>query len=96
VASTREMKGTTMTTEDSVTRYVPTYVGKDGMRTLMCAAQGRNTYATEAEAQAWIDAVTKANSADLLRSIWGDNPQFAVRPCACWPGHHDPKGVYFD
>lgn len=81
---------------ESVTRYVATYVNKDGERTLMQPAQGRNTYATHDEAQAWIDAVTANNSADTVRSLWGDNPQFAVRPCPCYPGHFDPQTVWFD
>ena len=80
----------------SVTRYVATYINKDSMRMLMNSAQGRYTYATAAEAQEWIDAVTKVNSADTIRSFWGDNPCFEVRPCDCWPGHFDPKGIYFD
>jgi hypothetical protein len=81
---------------ESVTRYVGTYVKADGMRTLMQAAQGRNTYATAKEAQDWVDAVKSVNSADTIKQIWGDNPRFEVRPCACWPGHFDPKGVWFD
>ncbi len=81
---------------ESVTRYVATYVNKDGERTLMGAAQGRNTYATAAEAREWIDAVTKNNGADLIRSVWGDNPRFEVRPCPCYPGHFDPQTVWFD
>lgn len=80
---------------ESVVRFVATYM-KGADRTLMTAAQGRNTYATAAEAQAWIDAVTTVNSADTIRQIWGDNPRFQVRACDCWPGHFDPKGVYFD
>lgn len=80
----------------AVTRYVGTYVNKGGDRTLMAACQGRNTYATAAEAQAWIDAVTANNNADTLRQIWGDNPRFEVRACACWPGHFDPQGIWFD
>jgi len=81
---------------DSVTRYVPTYVGKDGLRTLMRGAQGRNTFATPEEAAWWLGEVTNYNSAERIREIWGDNPQFEVRPCECWPHHFDPKGIYFD
>jgi hypothetical protein len=80
----------------SVTRYVATYVNRDGMRTLMGAAQGRNTFATETEAQAWIDAVTSNNSTDTVHQIWGSNPQFAVRSCPCYPGHFDPQTIWFD
>lgn len=80
----------------SVTRYVATYVNKDGMRTMMSAAQGRNTHATAAEAQAWMEAVTANNSADTIKQVWGDNPRFEVRPTACYPGHFDPMNVWFD
>ena len=80
----------------TVTRYVATYINKDGQRTLMSAAQGRNTYATAAEAQAWIDAVTHNNSADTIRQTWGDNPRFDVRACPCWPNHFDPQNIWFD
>ena len=64
----------------------------------MHAAQGRYTYATPEEAQAWIDAVytNGNNSPETLRSIWGENPRGAVRPCTCWAGHFDPLGIYFD
>lgn len=83
---------------DTVTRYVATYINRDGMRALMRPAQGRNTYATPEEAQAWIDAVFTSgnNSADTLRSVWGDDPRCEVRPCECYAGHFDPVGVYFN
>jgi len=87
---------TTHFATESVERFVATYVKADGMRTLMGPAQGRNTYATAKEAQDWINAVTANNAADTVRQIWGDNPRFEVRPCPCWPGHFDPKTVWFD
>ena len=82
-------------TNDSVIRYVATYVHNHGMRTLMTSAQGRYTYATADEAQAWIDAVRKNNDQDTLIALWGADT-FEVRPCECWPGHFDPKGVWFE
>lgn len=81
---------------ESVTRYVATYVNPDGRRTLMQPAQGRFTFATESEAAAWLAAVTSNNSAGTVRQVWGADPQFAVRPCPCWPGHFDPQTVWFD
>lgn len=80
---------------ESVTRYVGTYITRDGQRTLMAAAQGRNTYATAAEAQTWVDAVTSNNAADTLKQLWGEDPRFEVRPCPCWPGHFDPQTCWF-
>jgi hypothetical protein len=77
-------------------RWVATFVNKAGMRTLMQPAQGRNTHETEEAAREWLDAVLAGNSAERLRSIWGTNPRFEVRPVECWPGHFDPKGIYFD
>lgn len=85
-----------LTPTDAVTRYVPTYVNKDGMRTLMRNAQGRDTFATAQEAQDWIAAVTANNNADTIKQTWGDNPRFEVRSCPCWPVHFDPKSVWFD
>jgi hypothetical protein len=85
-----------MIQDDSVTRYVVTYINGHGMRTLAYHAWGQYTYATEAEAQAMLDATIANNSESTIRQIFGDNPKFEVRPCSCWPGHFDPKTVWFD
>lgn len=80
-------------------RYVATYYSqKNGYRQMMTACQGQYTYGTEAEAQHWIDAVTnpETNTADTLRSVYGDDPRFEVRAVACWPGHFDPVRSIFD
>lgn len=88
---------TTMQNErQSVTRYVPTYINASGMRTLMRRAQGRDTFATAKEADRWIETVTRNNSPSTIREVWGDDPRFEVRPCPCYPGHHDPQTVWFD
>jgi hypothetical protein len=79
-----------------VIRFVPTYVNKNGDRTLMRSAQGRHTFETAAEAQEWIDAVISNASSTTILWVWGSNPQFEVRPCPCWPGHFDPQTVWFD
>lgn len=81
---------------ERVIRYVATYVNREGMRTLMSAAQGRNTFATKAGAQAWIDAVSGVNSSETIRQIWGDDPRCEVRACPCYPGHFDPETIWFD
>lgn len=85
-----------MNDRPSVTRYVATYVNKHGKRTLVSAAQGRFTYATPEEAQAYIDAVTTNNGSQTIKEVWGENPRFEVRPCPCWPGHFDPQTIWFD
>jgi len=85
-----------MTDRPHVIRYVPTYVNKNGERTLMRPAQGRYTYSEFAEAQAWINAVMENTDESTLHQIWGNAPDFEVRSCPCYPGHYDPQTVWFD
>jgi hypothetical protein len=79
---------------DTVTRYVVTHIGRNGLRTLAHAAQGRHTFETAQAAQEWIDAALAVNSGDTLASLYG--LPLEVRPCECYAGHFDPVGVYFD
>ena len=83
---------------DSVTRYVVTHVERDGLRTLTFGAQGRWTYETPEEAQERVEAILRGNTPARLAGVFGQQAvgTFAVRPCACWPDHFDPKGIYFD
>lgn len=80
-----------------VTRYVVTNLmvmpNREIVRTLTFPAQGRYTYATEEEAQAQLDLFKPS----LREKILGKRADtLEVRPCRCWPGHFDPKGIYFD
>ncbi len=81
-----------------VIRYVVTNLmglPPDGapVRTLTFPAQGRYTYATHADAQAQLDLFKPG----LRQKILGDRADtLEVRPCKCWPGHFDPRGIYFD
>lgn len=84
---------------ETVTRYVVTYVdARVGLRTLANAMQGRFTYATREEAQAVLDALLSANSAERVAEIWGKGSAetFEVRSCECYAGHFDPVGCYFE
>lgn len=54
------------------------------------ARQGRYTYDTAEQAQAWIDAAMQNNSASTLNSVF--KLPLSVAQCKCWPGHFDPKG----
>lgn len=78
-------------------RYVVTHINHNGERTLSHSAQGRLTYETAAEAQAWIHAAILATSDETLRQIYG--PQalgtFEVREVPCYPGHFDPVTSWF-
>lgn len=77
-----------------VIRYVVTHVGRDGTRTLAHACQGRNTWATREEAQDVLNSMTRNNSVETLRQLFG--LPLEVRPCECWPVHFDPMGIYFE
>jgi hypothetical protein len=79
-----------------VTRYVLTYVNKDGMRTLVGPQQGRCTYATPEEAEKHLADLRANNSPERLREFFGVPDKMEVRPCDCWPVHFDPVGIYFD
>lgn len=86
-----------MSTEkpETVRRFVVTHLSKKwGMRTLAHSQQGRYTYATEADAQAWIDEATARNTPERLKEFYG--LPLEVRPCECYPVHFDPVGVWFD
>lgn len=79
-------------------RYMVTCIRKQGLRQIIDAAQGRNTFATVKEARENLTNVLKNNSVETLVSVFG--PQcigtFKVSPIECWPGHNDPKGIYTD
>jgi hypothetical protein len=82
----------------TVTRYVVTHVGGDGLRTLSHGAQGRNTYAEKCEAILALSAMLANNSRSTLESRYGKRgaETFEVRACECWVAHFDPCAVYFD
>ena len=76
-----------------VIRWVITHVNSDGLRTLVSAAQGRNTYENSETAEKQLAAMRENNR---LERYFPNPETLAVRPCECWPIHFDPKGVYFD
>jgi len=78
----------------SVIRYVVTHAGNNGLRTLAHAAQGRYTFATREEAEQAMRDMLQNNSRGALEAVF--TLPLEVRACECWPGHFDPKGVYFD
>lgn len=84
---------------DTVTRYVVTHVNTKDMRCMTFAHQGRNTHATQAEAQEHLDAVlnTGVNRNDIP-GVFGAQSvgTFEVRPVECYPGHFDPITRYFE
>jgi hypothetical protein len=80
---------------DPIIRYVVTHIDlKTKLRTLAHPCQGRHTYATAEEAQAWIAAAMEANGEKRLRELFGF--PLEVRPVECWPNHFDPKTCWFE
>lgn len=79
---------------DHVIRYVITVPNKNGIgRTLMRPAQGRFTFPTDKEAEAWIEDYLRNNDATILDEIGRD---VQASPCKCYPEHFDPMETYFD
>lgn len=89
MATTRNFK--------TITRFAITKMGKDGLRTLACANQGRNHFDTEEQAEAMLYAILRnpTNSLETLRHVYGDLSKMQVRPVECYE-HGDAVGVYFD
>jgi len=75
--------------------FVPTYINKSGMRTLVNSNQRRCFKDTREEAQALLDAMLNNNSDGRIAEIFGNNPRFEVREVECYPGG-DAKGIWFD
>jgi len=84
-----------MSREQTVQRYVPTYRLANGLRVLMRAAQGRFTFATEREAEDWIQAVISNNGPEHVAQAWGEDPRFRVICVPCWSTHLDPVNTVY-
>jgi hypothetical protein len=71
------------------------YVGKDGIRTLFGAAQGRCMCKTREEAEQKLRDIITTNGEDRVVEIYGEQSRgtFRVDPFECWD-HGDPKGIY--
>lgn len=74
------------------TRYAITKINTYGLRVLAFANQGRNHFDTKAKAEAHLAAVLKNNSADTLRSVYGDTTKMRVDPVECYD-HGDAVGT---
>lgn len=80
--------------EYKMIRYVITHMGKNGLRTLTFAAQGRHTFDTEGQAQDYLNLLLE-NGIKTRMPNGCDWQTLEVRPVECWD-HKDPKTCYFD
>ena len=78
---------------ESCIRYVVTGVRPDGLRGMVDAVQGRNTFGTPQEAADQLKAMRENNSPGLLSSFCGTD--LAVCRAQCYSVHHDPIGCWF-
>lgn len=74
------------------TRYAITKIQRDGLRVLALANQGRNHFDTKPEAEQALQAILQNNSADTLKSVYGDLLKMRVDPVECYD-HGDAKGT---
>lgn len=90
------------TSTDTVVRYAVTHIHRNGGRMLTFPAQGRHTHETPWTAQQLIFDMERLGDeqgdAGRIESIYGAQAvgTFQVRAVACYPGHFDPKGIYFE
>ena len=74
-----------------------TFVGRDGLRTLVGPAQGRYMHETPLEAEGALRALLATNDEARLVQVFG--PQscgtFRVDPFPCW-AHGDPIRIFVD
>lgn len=80
-------------------RYVITHIEQSsptrGMRRLTFRNAGSNTFDTPEQAQQLIYAMRSNNSPSTL-AMYGTPDTLEVRAVECWPGHNDPKTIWFD
>jgi len=79
------------------TLYQVTYVQKDGLRTLMGAAQGRLMHHSREAAEEFLVALLQNNAEDRLVSVFGEQARgtFRVDAFECYD-HGDPVSIYVD
>ena len=78
-----------------VIMHAITYVGKDGLRVLTHPNQNRYFKRTKKEADEHLKAMLTNNSADTIKSIFGDAPDFKVIPVEMWGEDGDAKRTVF-
>ena len=78
------------------TRYAITHIGRDGLRVLTFANQGRNHYDDQADAVRRLASFVQNNPVETLRDIYGDQAigTFEVTPVECYD-HGDATRTVF-
>lgn len=78
------------------TRYAITHIGRDGLRKLTFANQGRNHYDDQAEAARRLAGFIQNNPVETLQDIYGDQAisTFEVTPVECYD-HGDATRTVF-
>jgi len=78
------------------TRYAITHLGRDGLRVLTFANQGRNHYDGQAEAAKRLASFVQNNPVERLRDIYGEQAigTFDVTPVECYD-HGDATRTLF-
>lgn len=81
-----------------IKRWAVSYLGRDGMRRLFHAAQGRYTWATREFAEASAAEFDTEENRSRLAEVYGEQAPGTLRASLvnCWAGHFDPVGIYAD
>jgi hypothetical protein len=75
------------------TRYVITMLDKSGFRCLACTNWAQYHHDRKADAEKMLKAMLANNSADTLRSVYGDVTKMKVMPAECYD-HGECTGTH--
>lgn len=79
-----------------ITKYTITFVDKTGLRVLALANHNPNFDNSSKQAENRLKAIKANNSTDTIKSVFGENPQFEVRPVEMWCEDGDAKRTVFE
>lgn len=77
-------------------KFALTFVNSQGLRVLAHANDGRMTWKTKKEGEAYLNNMLKNNSKETLESIFGENPKFEVREVVCYSNGEVTQAVFED
>lgn len=78
-----------------VIMYGITYLHKSGLRMLTHPNQNRFFKHKKKDADDHLSAMIENNSADTIKSLFGENPEFKVMPIEMWCKDGDAKREVF-
>lgn len=79
-----------------IIKHAITYIDKTGLRVLAMPNQNRYFFNTTKQAEQRLKDIRTNTSTDTITSIFGEKPQFEVRPVEMWCKDGDAKRTIFN